>query len=72
MRAIAGVQDARTFQEARDALLRYYYPILRSRRRIDEKTPQDFENAELNRLVLSQKFLENPSPQLNLLCNGRF
>ena len=46
MRAIAGVQDARTFQEARDALLRYYYPILRSRRRIDEKTPQDFENAE--------------------------
>lgn len=46
MRAIAAVQDATTFQEARDALLRYYYPILRTRRRIDDASRTAFEDAE--------------------------
>lgn len=30
MRAIAGLQDATTFQDARDVLLRYYYPVVRT------------------------------------------
>lgn len=46
MRAIAAVQDATSFQEARDALLRYYYPILRTRRRVDDASREAFEEAE--------------------------
>ena len=46
MRAIAGVQDAATFQEARDALLRYYYPVLRTFRRQNAQDPNNFTDVE--------------------------
>lgn len=45
MRAIAGVQDATTFQEARDALLRYYYPLLRTLRRDDNDSAESLRSA---------------------------
>lgn len=46
MRAMAGVQDANSFQEARDALLRYYYPVLRTLRKDDVHDPESLEITE--------------------------
>lgn len=46
MRAMAGIQDATTFQEARDALLRYYYPLLRTIRRCDQANANSINDSQ--------------------------
>lgn len=46
MRAIAGLQDAVTFQEARDILLRFYYSILRTARKDDLNSELSLQETE--------------------------
>lgn len=62
MKAMAAIQDATTFQEARDALLRYYYPLLRTKTRNtlpeDKNTDiynLDFTHSERNSVQLLQE-----------------
>lgn len=50
---MAGLQDATTFQEARDVLLRHYYPVLRTfsaNRSSNTRTPEEIESWAIDLL----------------------
>lgn len=46
MRTMAGLQDTKTFQEARDVLLRFYYSILRTVRKNDLNSVTSLQETE--------------------------